>query len=90
MTAQTRPPSVSARSKGTESMIQRPDEDPLLDVKQAAALLGTSERFPRRLIADRRIRFVRVGRFVRIPMSALTEFMEPVEPMTAHDAWRAA
>lgn len=71
-------------------MINRPDEDPLLDVKQAAALLGTSERFPRRLIAERRIRFVRVGRFVRIPMSALTEFMEPVEPMTASDNWRVA
>jgi excisionase family DNA binding protein len=71
-------------------VINRPDEDPLLDVKQAAVLLGTSERFPRRLIAERRIRFVRAGRFVRIPMSALTEFMEPVEPMSASDIWRAA
>lgn len=71
-------------------MTTRPDEDPLLDVKQAAKLLGTSERFPRRLIAERRIRFVRVGRFVRIPMSALTEFIEPVEPLTASGIWRAA
>jgi excisionase family DNA binding protein len=48
-----------------------------------AELLGTTERFPRRLIADRRIRFVRVGRHVRIPESALREFIAAgvVEPV---------
>lgn len=39
----------------------------LLTVGQVAELLGTTERFPRRLIAERRIEFVRVGRHVRIP-----------------------
>jgi excisionase family DNA binding protein len=43
----------------------------LLTVGQVAELLSTSERFPRRLIAERRIRFVHVGRHVRIPESAL-------------------
>ena len=38
-----------------------PKNDRLLTVAQAAELLGTSERFPRRLIAERRIRFVRLG-----------------------------
>jgi excisionase family DNA binding protein len=71
-------------------MTNGPDDDPLLDVKQAAKFLGTSERFPRRLIAERRIRFVRVGRFVRIPLSALTEFIEPVEPLTASHLRRAS
>lgn len=33
-------------------------------------------RFPRRLIAERRIRFVHVGRHVRIPASAVAEFIE--------------
>jgi excisionase family DNA binding protein len=33
----------------------------LLTVDQAAAVFGTTTRFPRRLIAERRIRFVRVG-----------------------------
>jgi len=44
----------------------------------------TSERFPRRLIEERRIRFVRVGRHVRIPESALAEFIAAglVEPVT--------
>jgi excisionase family DNA binding protein len=48
----------------------------LLSVKQAAEALGTTERFPRRLIAQRRIRFVRVGKHVRIPASAVEEFVE--------------
>jgi excisionase family DNA binding protein len=58
--------------------------DRLLTVAQAADLLGTSERFPRRLIEQRRIRFVRVGRHVRIPESALREFIKAglVEPVT--------
>jgi excisionase family DNA binding protein len=49
--------------------------DRLLTVAQAAELLNTSERFPRRLIAERRIRFIHVGRHVRIPESALREFI---------------
>ena len=80
---------VPSARRRVQRLINRPDEDPLLNVKEAAAFLRTTERFPRRLIAERRIRFVRVGRYVRIPMSALIEFMEPVEPMTASDAWRA-
>ena len=47
----------------------------LLTVGQVAELLGTTERFPRRRIAERRIRFVHVGRYVRIPESALGEFI---------------
>lgn len=64
----------------------------LLTVAEAAEYLNTSQRFPRRLIAERRIRFVKLGRFVRIPESALHEFIAAglVEPMTASDVWRAA
>ena len=55
----------------------------LFTVSEVAELLGTSERFPRRLIAERRIRFVRVGRHVRIPESALAGFIAAgmVEPV---------
>jgi excisionase family DNA binding protein len=58
--------------------------DRLLTIAQAAELLSTSPRFPRRLIEERRIRFVRIGRHVRIPESALREFIAAglVEPMT--------
>jgi excisionase family DNA binding protein len=48
----------------------------LLSVDDAAKVLGTTARFPRRLIAERRIRFVRVGRHVRIPESELQGFIE--------------
>jgi excisionase family DNA binding protein len=66
--------------------------EPLLTVGQAADLLGTTERFPRRLIAERRIRFVRVGRHVRIPESALAEFIAAgvVEPVTLRRQGRVA
>ena len=50
--------------------------DRLMSVEAAAEILGTSARFPRRLIAERRIRFVRVGSHVRIPESAITEYIE--------------
>jgi excisionase family DNA binding protein len=39
----------------------------LLSLPEAADRLGTTTRFPRRLIAERQIRFVRLGRYVRIP-----------------------
>lgn len=62
----------------------------LLTVAQAAELLSTSPRFPRRLIEERRIRFVRIGRHVRIPESALREFIAAglVEPMTEYSVKR--
>jgi excisionase family DNA binding protein len=49
----------------------------LLTADEAAVLLGTTERLPRRLIAERRIRFARVGRHVRIPLSALDACARP-------------
>ena len=55
----------------------------LLTVHQAAERLGTSVTFPRRLIAERRITFVRVGRHVRIPEGAIEDLITrgTVEPM---------
>ena len=49
---------------------------PLLTVEAAAERLSTSPRFIRRLIAERRIEFVKVGRHVRISEAALAEFIE--------------
>jgi excisionase family DNA binding protein len=56
----------------------------LLTVEAAAKRLSTSPRFIRRLIAERRIEFVRVGRHVRISESALKDFIDAgrVEPLT--------
>jgi excisionase family DNA binding protein len=63
--------------------------DRLLTVAQVAELLGTTERFPRRLIAERRIRFVRVGRHVRIPESAVRDFVAASTVEPAQVRWRA-
>jgi excisionase family DNA binding protein len=67
--------------------------DKLLSVEDAAIVLGTTARFPRRLIAERRIRFVRVGRHVRIPESAISEYIDsrtvpPLPPRRARDLAR--
>jgi excisionase family DNA binding protein len=71
---------------------ENPPPDRLLTVAEIADVLGTTERFPRRLIEERRIRFVRVGRHVRIPESALREFVAAglVEPITTRKRRRAA
>jgi excisionase family DNA binding protein len=55
----------------------------LLTVEAAAEHMSTSVRFVRRLIAERRIEFVRIGRHVRISESALAEFIAAgrVEPL---------
>lgn len=59
--------------------------DRLLTVDQAADRLATGARFVRRLIAERRIVFVRIGRHVRIPASAIEAFIieGTVAPITA-------
>jgi excisionase family DNA binding protein len=63
--------------------------DELLTVEQAAKRLGTFETsgvsFPRRLISERRIRFVKLGRLVRIPASAVQDYIDhgtvdPINP----------
>jgi excisionase family DNA binding protein len=56
----------------------------LLTVGEVAERLGTTVRFPRRLIEERRITFVKVGRHVRIPESAVSAFVaeHTVQPVT--------
>ena len=58
---------------------------PLLDVNEVARRLGTKPRFVRRLIAERRIEFHRVGRHVRVSEVALAEFIQAgrVVPVTS-------
>ncbi|MBB4939264.1 MULTISPECIES: excisionase family DNA-binding protein [Streptosporangium] len=64
----------------------------LLTVEEAAERLNTSVRFPRRLIEERRITFIHVGRNVRIPEAALEAFIAAglVEPITTTRRRRAA
>jgi len=56
--------------------------DKLLTVDQAAEYLCTSTRFIRRLIAERRIAFNKLGRHVRLSTTDLDTFIQAgrVEP----------
>jgi excisionase family DNA binding protein len=48
----------------------------LLTVEDAAAELGTPVRFVRRLVHERRIRFHKIGKYVRIAHADLAAFIE--------------
>lgn len=56
-----------------------------LTVPETAVYLNTSERFVRRLVAERRIAFHHIGRHVRFALSDLDEWLTAgrVEPITA-------
>jgi excisionase family DNA binding protein len=61
-----------------------------LNVPEAAKFLNTSDRFVRRLIAERRIAFHKVGVHVRLAIADLEAFVNAgrVEPITAASVYR--
>jgi excisionase family DNA binding protein len=61
-----------------------PELDTLLSVEQAAERLGTSVRFVRRLVFERRIAFVKVGRHVRICPADLDALIAAGRVATRH------
>jgi len=62
----------------------------LLSMDAAAAYLSASPRFIRRLVAERRVPYVKVGRLVRLTAEDLDDFIAAgrVEPLTVSDVWR--
>ena len=65
---------------------------PPLTLAQAAAYHNVSERFVRRLVAERRIAFHKVGHFLRFRVEDLDAFLEagrvePVESRSRLAAW---
>lgn len=52
-----------------------PAADALLDVTAAALVLGTSDRYVRRLVYERRLPHYKVGRHVRIARCDLDAFL---------------
>ncbi|WP_406296236.1 helix-turn-helix domain-containing protein [Embleya sp. NBC_00888] len=67
----------------------------LLTVPQAAERLNVKERYVRRLISERRITFVRLGRHVRVPVDAVDALIgagtvQPLLPRSAQPWGRAA
>lgn len=74
----TTQPAVTANDHG-----DRPEAvDELLTPDEVALRLRTSPRFVRRLIAERRIAFTKVGKFVRIASTDVEAFLAAgrVEP----------
>lgn len=67
---------MSTTSRSIQLPFPTPARDAeLLDVAGAAAHLGTPVRFIRRLIAERRIPFYKLGRYVRIDKADLDRFI---------------
>jgi excisionase family DNA binding protein len=62
-----------------------------LTVSETAEYLNTSERFVRRLIAERRVAFHHVGRHVRFALSDLDAWLitARIEPITRLSVWQA-
>lgn len=63
--------------------------DRLLTVEAAAERMSTSVRFVRRLIAERRIAYVKIGRHVRITEADITAFIQAgrIAPMDISSVW---
>jgi excisionase family DNA binding protein len=61
-----------------------------LTVGEAAEYLNTSVRFVRRLVAERRVAFHKVGSHVRFALADLEAFVRSgrVEPITTHSVLR--
>lgn len=56
----------------------------LLTIGEAADYLGTGQRFVRRLIAERRIAYVKLGKLVRLERSILDAFIEAGRMPSVH------
>jgi excisionase family DNA binding protein len=56
--------------------------DRMLNIEEVAERLGTSQRFVRRLVAERRIAFNKVGRHIRFNAADVEQFIRAgrVEP----------
>lgn len=74
-----RPAAVDSTDQGTS----------LLTIEQVADRIGMSTRYVRRLIAERRIAFHRLGRAVRIDPADLDAHVTAsrVEPITTTTVW---
>lgn len=48
----------------------------LIDVKTLAALLGVGERYVRRMVTERRVPTVKVGRLVRFDVAEIRRWVE--------------
>ena len=62
---------------------------PLLDMNGVAIWLGTSHRHVRRMVAERRIPYVKVGHYIRFDQIEVARWIDekrvsPADPTTGH------
>ncbi len=50
--------------------------DHLMTVQQAGEYLGTGDRFIRRLITERRISYIKIGKYVRLERATLDALVD--------------
>jgi excisionase family DNA binding protein len=48
----------------------------LVDIETVAKLLGVGERYVRRMVAERRIEFVKIGHYIRFDLRVVREWVE--------------
>ncbi|MCZ2857445.1 helix-turn-helix domain-containing protein [Blastococcus sp. VKM Ac-2987] len=77
-------PLPSPDKPGRHASSPTPSADPLLSCGEVAERLGTGERFVRRLVAERRLRYVKVGKYVKFRREDVeawiaAQMVDPVE-----------
>jgi len=61
---------------------------PLMDIDGVATALGVSRRHIQRLVSERRIPFLKVGRFVRFDPGALSTWLDQQRVDAARSSFR--
>ena len=69
--------------------VPRAQRSPLLDTDEVAVALRVTPRLVRRLVAERRIPFVKVGRFVRFDPGELDVWLDQQRVEVVRRGWRA-
>ena len=79
---------MSATTSNTP--VTRAQRAPLLDTDEVAVALRVTPRLVRRLVAERRIPFVKVGRFVRFDPGELDVWLDQQRVDVVRRGWRAS
>lgn len=59
--------------KGSAEQLQFPQ---LVDIRTTARLLGVTERYVRRMVAERQIEVVKIGHYVRFDLAIVRDWVE--------------
>ena len=60
----------------TEGGLEPTTESHLIGVQALAERLGVSQRFVRRLVAERRVPFLKIGKFVRFDPGEIADWVD--------------